>query len=113
MTETGTVELFHSRDDRGTRSIWVVTLENGGLRIEGQDLGSGVSVFGKGLTEYEWTWTIASRDVPRIPALLGADPGHDLLAALRGWIAASNGSDPGQHLKDAGVDMAFWSRIGE
>jgi hypothetical protein len=88
-------------------------MNDGRLRIEGQDLGPSVAAFGEGLSEYEWDWIVAAADVPRIAELLGRPEGSDPIAALRSWTSAANGRDPGQQLKDAGLELEFWSRIGD
>jgi hypothetical protein len=88
-------------------------MTDGSLRLEGQDLGASVAVFGEGLTEYEWSWTVAAGDVPRIAQLLGGSPGTDPIPLLRSWIKDSKGRDPGQHLRDLGVQLEFWSRVGD
>ena len=104
--------LFQSRDDRGTRSVWATRMSDGRLKIEGQDLGPAVAAFGDGFTEYEWDWIVAAADVDRIAELLGRAAGSEPIAALRSWMSAANGRDPGQQLKDAGLELEFWSRIG-
>ena len=106
------VSLFRSRDDRGTRSLWATRMGDGRLKIEGQDLGPSVAVFGEDFSEYEWDWIVAAADVPHIAEMLGRTPGSDPIAALRSWTSAANGRDPGQQLKDAGLQLEFWSRIG-
>ena len=113
MAEDRTVLLFQSRDDRGTRSIWAHTLADGRLKIEGQDLGASVSFFAEALTEYEWDWIVAAADVPNLPAYFGGKLGDDPLPLMRHWIEQANGRDPGQHLKDAGLEVEFWSRLGD
>jgi hypothetical protein len=113
MADERTVLLFQSKDDRGTRSIWVTMLADGRLKIEGQDLGASVSFFAEDLTEYEWDWIVAAADVSRISTILGRSPDADPIASLRSWASAANGRDPGQQLKDAGLELDFWSRIGE
>jgi hypothetical protein len=113
MADEKQITLFQSRDERGTRSIWVTVLADGRLKLEGQDLGPAVAAFGEDFTEYEWDWIVAAVDVPRIAEILGRTPGSDPIAALRSWASAANGRDPGQQLKDAGLELEFWSRIGE
>jgi hypothetical protein len=113
MTGERTVQLFQSRDDRGTRSLWATTLADGRLKIEGQDLGPSVSIFGADFTEYEWDWTIAAADVPLLPEYFGGKLGDDPIPLLGHWIKQGNGRDPGQHLKDAGLELEFWSRLGD
>ena len=113
MPDERPIYLWRGRDDRGSRSLWATRLPDGRLRIEGQDLGPGVAIFGQGLSEYEWAWTIAAADVPRIPELLGSSPGADPVAAMRAWVQENNGSDPGNALKKAGLTLEFWSRLGD
>jgi hypothetical protein len=107
------IALFQSRDDRGTRSLWVTRLGDGRLKIEGQDLGPAVAFFGEDFTEYEWDWTIGASDIPRVAELLGGSPGSDPVAVMGKWVRDRNGADPGQELKQLGLDIEFWSRIGE
>src|SRR5512132_105883 len=113
MADERTILLFQSKDDRGTRSIWATTLADGRLKLEGQDLGPSVSVFGEGLNEYEWDWTVAAADVPLLPEYFGGELGNDPIPLIRHWVTQGNGRDPGQHLKDAGLELGFWSRLGE
>lgn len=104
--------LFEGTDARGTRAI-SATLDGEGLRIDGQDLGPQVQAFGPDFREYEWSWKAARGDVPRIVELLGGQPGEDALDVLERWTKEHNGLDPGNFLKGAGVELAFWSRVGE
>ncbi|CAN5580223.1 hypothetical protein BH23CHL7_BH23CHL7_15900 [soil metagenome] len=91
----------------------MTVLEDGRLRIEGQDLGRGVAIFGDGLSEYEWAWIVAAADVPRIAELLGSPQGVDPVAAIRQWVHESNGGDPGLALRESGLTLEFWSRLGD
>ena len=87
---------------------------DGAILIEGQDLGPGVErIFGAGLTEYEWTWTIEPDAVPAAIAALEGIEGDDPLRLLAAWSAAHGGVDPGSRLREAGVPIEFWSRIGD
>ena len=113
MADERTIQLFQSRDDRGTRSLWATTMADGRLRLEGQDLGASVAIFGEGLTEYEWAWTVAADDVPLLPAAFGGKLGDDPIPLIRHWVKQGNGRDPGQHLKDSGFAVEFWSRMGD
>jgi hypothetical protein len=113
MPDQPSVELWYGKDERGTRSLWARWLSDGSLRIEGQDLGRGVSVLGEGLSEYEWQWVVEAEDVPRVVELLGSPPGTDPIAAIRAWVLENKGGDPGNALKQAGLSMVFWSRLGD
>lgn len=106
-----TVVLRDARDEGGSRYLGA-TLAAGSLRIEGQDLGQAVEDI-VGDREYEWTWTLAAAHIPMAVHDLGGAPGSDPLAVLAAWSAANDGADPGQRLRDAGVPIEFWSRIGD
>jgi hypothetical protein len=107
------VVLRDSREEGGLRHLSAAIRPDGSLVIEGQDLGPGVErVFGAGNTEYEWTWTVAAPDVPAVTDALGGEPGEDPLAAVARWFGEHR-TDPGSRLRDAGVAVAFWSRIGD
>ena len=96
------------------RSIQVSRADDGGVRIDGQDLGSAVeSIMGAGMRECEWSWTIGAADVPAAVEALGGAPGTDPVRLLEAWSAAHRGRDPGQAIHDAGVPMGFWSRFGD
>ena len=108
------VVLRDCRDRDGLRHLEATRRSDGGILIEGQDLGPGVErIFGAGLTEYEWAWDIPPEAVPAALVALDGVPGDDPLALLAAWSAAHGGIDPGSHLREAGVPIAFWSRIGD
>ncbi len=109
-----TVVLRDLRDDQGTRSLTASRDPKGGIRIDGQDLGRGVEhAFGAGFSEYEWGWVIAPEALPAMIGTLGGHDGEDPLNLLATWSAAHGGADPGSHLRDAGIPVAFWNRIGD
>jgi len=107
------IVLRDVRDERGTRHLAARRREDGSIIIEGHDLGRGVEVFGPGLSEYEWVWTIAPDAVPSAIEALGGKEGDDLLQLLLGWSTDHGGTDPGTHLREAGVTIAFWSHLGD
>ena len=87
---------------------------DGEVRIEGQDLGSAVErIMGEGIREYEWTWVIDAEAVGAAVKALGGDPDDDVLDLLKAWAATHGDADPGTFLRDAGVPMAFWNRMGD
>jgi hypothetical protein len=106
------VVLRDQRDADGLRSLTVIRGPDGGIEIDGHDLGDGVERI-LGFREYEWTWDIEADAVPAAIAALGGAAGDDPLALLVAWSAAHGGIDPGSHLREAGVPITFWSRIGD
>lgn len=97
------------RDDRGTVSRTLTLTSDGGLELSGCDFGSGVErVFGS--REYEFRRAMGPEAVQqlRISAELG--PGPQLLA-IRDRFPIS--ADLEEHLQRNGIEMKFWSRIGD
>lgn len=108
------IVLRDLRDAGGVRHLQATRQPNGGILIEGQDLGSGVEqVFGAGLTEYEWAWDIEAAAVPAVIVALGGREGDDPLRVLAAWTTAHGGMDPGSHLQERDVPIKFWNRIGD
>jgi len=108
------IVLRDLRDAGGVRHLQATRQPDGGILIEGQDLGSGVEqAFGAGLTEYEWAWDIEADAVPAVIVALDGREGDDPLRLLAAWSSAHGGLDPGSHLQDAAVPIKFWSRIGD
>jgi hypothetical protein len=108
------VVLREQRDTDGSRRLGAEWRKDLGIVIEGQDLGPAVErAFGEGLDEYEWGWVIRSEAVEVMVAALGGVPGDDPLRLLATWYASHGGIDPGIHLREAGVPVEFWSRVGD
>ena len=87
------------------RTITIRRRPDGSVGIDGQDLSAG--------GEYEWAWSIAPAEVDAAVAAIGGQPGDDLVELLERWSKANDDRDPGVVLKDAGVEMEFWSRFGD
>jgi hypothetical protein len=108
------ISLRDYRDAGGLRHLGATRTPDGGILIEGQDLGPGVErAFGAGLTEYEWAWAVPPDAVPAAVAALDGHEGDDPLRLLAAWSAAHDDGDPGSHLREAGVSIEFWSRVGD
>jgi hypothetical protein len=43
----------------------------------------------------------------------GGQEGDDPLRLLAAWSNAHSGRDPGSHLREAGVPIELWNRIGD
>jgi hypothetical protein len=98
------------RDEKTPTDIRRLTVEarDGGIHIEGWDLGDGVGAD----REYEWTIDIAARDVPALVIALGGASGDDALDAISRTCAAD-----ANHLQrvivDAKIPHAWWHRLGD
>ena len=81
----------------------------GSLHFEGQDLGPGASsVSDDG--EYEWATIYAVEDIPAVVALLGGEPGDDILDLLATWTGERAG-ELERRLRESGlpVKRSTWS----
>ena len=103
------VVLQDARDRDDWRSVRGHPMPNGGVRIEGHDLGPSVERFwGVGNTEYEWARDIAPEHLPAAVAALGGEPGGNLLAVMAGWArhgrgaGAAGGRRADDHLEPGG-----------
>jgi hypothetical protein len=111
---TASIVLRDRHDRDGSRFLGASRRPDGAIVIEGHDLGPGVEeAWGEGLREYEWTWTIAPDAIPAMVAALGGGEDDAPLAVLAAWAKRHPGSDPGGHLREAGVPVGFWSRVGD
>lgn len=106
-----TAELWHGHDHNGGRRIEGVLHPDGRLTIDGRDVGEAVAFFGAEYSEYLFVWTAQAEVVPQIVALLGGAPGDDPLPLLTAWAQEHNGQDPGEFLRNGGVELHFWSRL--
>jgi hypothetical protein len=108
------VILRNTSDADGPRYLGARITDVGDLRLEGQDLGPGVErVFGEGLTEYEWLFTVLAEHLEDAVVALGGDPGADPLTVVEAFFASGRGHEFGPVLRDAGVPVEFWSRVGD
>lgn len=107
--------LEQTDDDRGFSVRRVLFADDGGLTIEGHDLGPGVErFFGEGNTEYEFTRTVTPAGVARLREALALDPEADLAEELRRRFAHPGGSPELERtLQDHGIETTFWSRVGD
>jgi hypothetical protein len=106
------VVLRDSRDESGSRFLGASISADGTLTINGQDLGKGVEeFFGEGDFEYEWTWTIAPKDVTRLMSAL--ESGDDVLAGLAKRFSDDAASGLQPFLKENEIPYYAWSRIGD
>jgi hypothetical protein len=104
------VVLRDTRDADGSRWLGARLDADGGLVIEGQDLGAGVErAFG--VREYAWAWSIAASELSTLRAALGIDA--DLLDALRRRFGGDAAAGLGAFLDAHGIRRTSWSRLGD
>jgi hypothetical protein len=84
---------------------------DGALEIDGQDLGHVAG--GGGAREYEWSWRVPAEHVAHAIEALAGRKGDPPLAVVRAWFEANGRTDPGVRLREAGVKVEFWSRMGD
>ena len=76
------VTLRAERSGSDVRNLRAYLLDDGSLRIEGQDLGPGTAMVSDD-GEYEWYRTVRAGDVPQLVRLLGGEPSSDVLDLLQ------------------------------
>jgi len=96
--------------ERNRLYVYAVLKADGRLVIEGQDL-SKPNPWGTG--EYEYDITVSAADVPRVVAALGGAEGDDVLVLLAGEADTIVRRGERQWLRDLGIELGFWSRIGD
>ena len=102
------VTLRDESKGRNSRSLWAY-VDEGGLNIEGQDLGPGTaSMSGDG--EYEWFRRFAFEDVPLVVALLDGEPGEDVMDVLERWVGKSDELEA--RMRESTIPSAFSSYSG-
>ncbi|HTW35804.1 MAG TPA: hypothetical protein VMD53_14395 [Rhizomicrobium sp.] len=114
------VVLRDERTDGDRRFLSAEIGAEGELIITGHDLGDGVSAL-TGYSEYEWTWTIAAADVPKLAAALKVRGvfgtawrrNRRLLRALRRRFSGANAGRLGPFLKEHDIPHALWNRVGD
>ena len=106
------VILRDVKDALGSRYLAAFLTVEGDVVIEGQDVGDGVEqVFGDGIREYEWTYTIHAAHIPTLRQALAAS--GDVLAALRERFSGDDAASLKQFLEDRDIPHDVWTRLGD
>jgi hypothetical protein len=103
-----TVTLREERQGRDVRWLGAYVDGAGALHVDGQDLGPGTArVSSDG--DYEWFMTVAAGDVDRVVALLGGQPGDDVLVLLeRDWTGPRS-YDFERLLRQSGIPVKLFT----
>lgn len=102
--------LRNERAEGDLRYLGATYSSEGNLVIEGQDLGNAVEA-AFGYREYEWAWTIARADLPKLAAAL--DTRTDLMAALEHRFSGPAAAQLAAFLQEHNIPHTGWSRIGD
>ena len=104
------VILRQTKDKLGSRYLEARLEPSGDVVIDGQDLG-GVEIFGAGIREYEYAWTIRAVDVPKLAKALGT--ADNVLGALQSQYSDDKAAGLFSFLEEQGIPVETWSRHGE
>lgn len=103
-----TVTLREERQGRDVRWLGAYVDGAGALHVDGQDLGPGTAMVSSD-GEYEWFMTVAAGDVDRLVALLGGQPGDDVLVLLeRDWTGPRS-YDFERLLRQSGIPVKLFT----
>lgn len=110
MAARQVVTLRDERDGADRRHLAAYLDDEGHLHIDGQDLGPGTRMVSED-GEYEWFTTIAAADLPRLLALLGADPGETVLGVLARKYTDTQSHELERLLRESDIPrrLAVWS----
>jgi hypothetical protein len=100
--------LRHDESPGYSRTEWASVDESGALSIEGQSLSSSADPY-----EYEWAFSVAPDQVPRLVTALGGTAGEDVIPLLVRHCRAHHPPDFSGLMESEGVEFAFWSRAGD
>lgn len=104
------VVLRDERTKNDSRRLAVRHQPNGDLIFEGQDIGAGVGAL-FGVNEYEWTWTIEARDIPKLMQTLNTR--RKLMTAIRRRFSGPDAARIESFLRDSTVPFSVWNRVGD
>lgn len=99
--------------DGGSRTVWLSRLPQGGVSVNGQDLGDLSRFFGPGVREYEWAYSVAVGDVPALVRALGGAADADPIELLAVRFAGVQHREFSNFCAAEGIPVDFWSRFGE
>ena len=103
-----TVTLRQERHGDDTRWLGAYVDGAGALHVDGQDLGPGTAMVSSD-GEYEWFMTVAAGDVHRVVALLGGQPGDDVLELLERDWTGSRSYDFERLLRESGIPVKLFT----
>ena len=104
------VVLEKIENENGMQRLTAYLRKDGTISIEGHDLGKEVEkAFGR--YEYEWQWTIESKDVHLLKEALGGK--EDILRVLEKEYSGLNSLKLQSFLENNKIPFDFWSRIGD
>ncbi len=99
--------------DGSTRTVWLSRLTDGGIAIEGQDLGDLSGFFGAGVREYEWATSVAVDELPKLRTALDGSATADIEDLVKGRFSGVRHGEFRQFCEDHDIRADFWSRFGE
>ena len=99
-----TVQLRQEHEGKNFRYLWAYVDENGDLHIDGQDLGPATSLVSAD-GEYEWFQTISAQHVPAVIAVLGGQPGDDVLDVLEDGYSGLQSYDLEALLRESDIPI--------
>ena len=107
------VVLRDSKDSDGIRYLGASLKSNGDLIINGHDLGSGVSkIFGSDFNEYEWNYTVDSKNLSLLIKELGGNEKDHILQLIREKCTGMKAINLEEVVRKK-VPHNFWNWMGD
>jgi hypothetical protein len=106
--------LYTERTEHLSRSVWLSRSGDGGISIEGQDLGDLSDFFGPGAREYEWAQTVSAKDLSRLTKALGGGGRRtDVAELVKARFSGPRHGDFAEFCEEHDIEISFWSRVGD
>lgn len=105
--------LLKETTDGGSRTVWLSRSPDGGLSIQGQDLGGLPAFMGPGVREYEWATAVAAEQLPALCVALGGSSSSDVVELVKARFSGVRHGEFREFCEDHDIKMEFWSRFGE
>ncbi len=99
--------------DGSTRTVWLSRLTDGGIAIEGQDLGDLSGFFGAGVREYEWATSVTVDELPKLRTALAGSATADIVDLVKNRFSGVRHDEFRQFCENHDIRSNFWSRFGE
>ena len=97
------ITLRAERRGSTTRYLTARGTENGGLQIEGQDLGNFQDPIVAPDGEYEWVWEITADNLPVLCRTLDIDPDADVLDQLAAHWSHAASDELERRVRESGL----------
>jgi hypothetical protein len=108
------VVIRNTRDAGGISSLRARLNDSKDLIIEGQEIGNNVSnIWGTGINEYEWSYTIKRTDISLLTRALGGQDSDKVLKVIADKCTGKDALDIETVIRECSIPHEFWNWMTE